>query len=119
MSYYFRIRSSILGDSKEVICEGLDRKTLKGGQYGVVGEVCPRLPRKPERCTQGQSELQSAEAAQPEAVGGGGWAGVGGWPWATEAAVWGGEGRLWKEFHTVSITTVCQPRARSCQSPGQ
>lgn len=39
---YFRIRSSILGDSKEVVCEGLDRKTLKGWQCGLVGEVCLR-----------------------------------------------------------------------------
>lgn len=107
---YFRIRSSILGDSKEVVCEGLDRKTLKGWQCGLVGEVCLRSVSKyGASCT-----LLRPPSQRP---------GGKDWLWATTAAAWGGrEGtqqKLWKEFCTVSITTACQPCARSCQSPGQ
>lgn len=106
---YFRIRSSILGDSEEVVCEGLNRKTLKGWQYGLVGKVCLRSVSK-----YGASSRQLRLPSQRP--------GGKNWLWATAAAAWGGrEGtqqKLWKEFCTVSITTACQPCARSCQSPG-
>lgn len=107
---YFWIRSSILGDSKEVVCEGLDRKTLKGWQYGLLGEVCLRSVSK-FGASSSQPRLPSQRPGGKD------------WLWATGAAAWGGQKgtqqKLWKEFCTVSIATGCQPCAESCQSPGQ